>query len=86
MYSKIDILTEKEQKAYVFLFNIPFFLLLFGMLWFDLYSTYSLILMGIIYLTGEVYFINKLDEGKLSVFFEVASIAIIPVIFKLITG
>jgi hypothetical protein len=86
MYSKIDILTEKEQKAYVFLFNIPFFLLLFGMLWFDLYSTYSLILMGIIYLTGEVYFINKLDEGKLSVFFEVASTAIIPVIFKLITG
>lgn len=86
MYSKIDILTEKEQKAYVFLFNIPFFSLLFGMLWFDFYSTYSLILMGIIYLTGEVYFINKLDEGKLSVFFEVTSIAIIPVIFKLITG
>lgn len=86
MYSKIDILTEKEQKAYVFLFNIPFFSLLFGMLWFDFYSTYSLILMGIIYLTGEVYFINKLDEGKLSVFFEVASIAIMPVIFKLITG
>ena len=86
MYSKIDILTEKEQKAYVFLFNIPFFSLLFGMLWFDLYSIYSLILMGIIYLTGEVYFINKLDEGKLSVFFEVASTAIIPVIFKLITG
>lgn len=86
MYSKIDILTEKEQKAYVFLFNIPFFSLLFGMLWFDLYSIYSLILMGIIYLTGEVYFINKLDEGKLSVFFEVASTAVIPVIFKLITG
>ncbi|MGO4994907.1 hypothetical protein [Jeotgalibaca porci] len=86
MYSKIDILTEKEQKAYVFLFNIPFFSLLFGMLWFDFYSTYSLILMGIIYLTGEVYFINKLDEGKLPVFFEVASTAIIPVIFKLITG
>lgn len=86
MYSKIDILTEKEQKAYVFLFNIPFFSLLFGMLWFDFYSAYSLILVGIIYLTGEVYFINKLDEGKLSVFFEVASTAIIPVIFKLITG
>lgn len=78
--------TEKEQKAYVFLFNIPLFSLLFGMLWFDLYATYSLILMGIIYLTGEVNFINKLDEGKRSVFFEVATTATIPVIFNLITG
>lgn len=84
MYSKIDSLTEKDQKAYVFLFNIPFFSLLFGMLWFDLYANYSLIIMGMIYLTGEVYFINKLDEGKLSVFIEVLFIAILPVIYKLI--
>lgn len=84
MYSKIDLLTEKEQKVYVFLFNIPFFSLLFGMLWFDFYSNFSLIVMGMIYLSGEVYFINKLDEGKLSVFIEVLLIAILPVIYKLI--
>lgn len=82
MYSKIDSLTEKDQKAYVFLFNIPFFSLLFGMLWFDFYSSFSLIVMGMIYLTGEVYFINKLDEGKLSVFMEVLFIAILPIIYK----
>ena len=84
MYSKIDLLTEKEQKVYVFLFNIPFFSLLFGMLWFDFYSNFSLIVMGMIYLSGEVYFINKLDEGKLSVFIDVLLIAILPVSYKLI--
>lgn len=84
MYSKIDSLTEKDQKAYVFLFNVPFFSLLFGMLWFDLYSIYSLTIMGMIYLIGEVYFINKLEEGKLSVFIEVLLIAILPVIYTLI--
>ena len=84
MYSKIDLLTEKEQKVYVFLFNIPFFSLLFGMLWFDFYSNFSLIVMGMIYLSGEVYFINKLDEGKLSVFIDVLLIAILPIIYKLI--
>lgn len=84
MYSKIDLLTEKEQKVYVFLFNIPFFSLLFGMLWFDFYSNFSLIVMGMIYLTCEVYFINKLDEDKLSVFIDVLLIAILPIIYKLI--